>query len=770
MTTRRFLALALMLVISAFAADSTSATTTDYRFSWSHPRPQGNSLGGAAFENDLVGYAVGNRGVVVKTTDGGASWVLVSQFPQFGVDLEDLLPIAPGELLAVGDPPGIFHSANGGATWTAVPNPSNARLRDIEIVTGTSLSAIGDGGQVLRSQDNGVTWTLVGSAGSTVQEQLWLDASNGYVVGPHLARRTSDGGATWSPVPGISEQSFESFNEAFTTDPQHIFILSDFHLWKSGDGGASWSQSQLPGSIAYPGNTVVLSSQHFITATNLEGASIYETTNGGGAWTRLFLSSSPGFLDFDRLPGGTLIAVASDGDIYRSTDDGAHWVNTIDTIPSRRQTLGAIAVGPGSRGTAGTTGTPGQQSYKTEDGGATWSLDPTGPPISFTSDIGYWDADHAIIAGDSLKIWFTTNGGANWTAATLPGAPTNGAAWHLSLPASGIAYAVVTGSSQSLVYRTGDYGASWEPRTTGIPISGGLTAVGFSSPTNGYVAGYTTGGVGRMFATGDGGVSWTPVTTSGLPASRWPADIYWQSGLVGLATVDSTPGGIYRTTDGGANWINVEAVPARELSFYDSLHGVAGSGSNGGAGTVFVTDDGGASWQSVRLPATGAGNVVSAVSDGFFAGGIDGVIVKATRIDLSIDGDGDGFPLADDCDDANAEVWSAPGEVGSLEFADPTTLTWTTPDELGGTQNSARFDTLRSSSPSSFSSAPQAQCLDPGDVNDSTTDAETPPPGVAFFYLVRATNACANGGLGHDSDGSPRIGVACGIGHHLIST
>src|SRR5262249_14368641 len=158
-------------------------------------------------------------------------WALVSRFPQFALDLEDLLVLGPGQLLAVGDPPGIFRSMDGGATWAAVPNPSTARLRDIEVVTGTILCAVGDGGQILRSPAGGVTWTLVGSAGSNVMEQLWLDASNGYVVGPHLARHTGDGGATWSPVPGISEQSFESFNEAFTTDPQHIFILSDFHMW-----------------------------------------------------------------------------------------------------------------------------------------------------------------------------------------------------------------------------------------------------------------------------------------------------------------------------------------------------------------------------------------------------------------------------------------------------------------------------------------------------------------------------------------------------------
>ena len=742
--------LGLVFAIAAVIAGSIPAAATDYQFSWAHPRPQGNSLGGAEFETDLVGYAVGDRGVVVKTTDGGASWNLIGSFPQFAVDLEDVLVSAPGQLLAVGDPPGIFRSVNGGATWTAVPNPSTARLRDIEVVTGSILCAVGDGGQIVRSADGGLTWTLAGSAGSTVKEQLWLDASNGYVVGLHVARRTTDGGATWSPLPGISEQSFESFNEVFSTDTQHIFILSDFHLWKSVNGGTSWSGTFLPGSFAYAGNVVVLGPQHFIVVTNLEGAFIYETLNEGGSWTRLLISSAPGFLDFDRLPGGTLITVAENGDIYRSTDDGAHWANTINAVPARRQRLGALAVGPGLRGAAGTTGTPGQLSYKTEDGGTTWSQNSAGPLVSFTSDIAYWDADRAIIAGDTGKIWATTNGGATWVAATLPGAPANGSAWHLSLPAPGVAYAVVTGSNQSMVFRTGDYGASWEQRSSGIPVSGGLTGVSFSSATQGFVVGYTTGGAGRMFKTGDGGTSWTPVTTSGLPTSRWPADLHFHSDLVGLAAVDASPGGVYRTIDGGATWVNVEAVSARELSFFDALHGVAGSGSGfGAAGTVFVTEDGGASWQSLLLPATGAGSVVAATSDGFFAGGDTGVIVKATRVDTSIDADGDGFPVADDCDDANDQVWRAPGEVLDLGFADPATLTWDGPDDLGGTPGSVGFDTLRSTSPASFA---EAVCVGP---------SETPASGVVFFYLMRATNACADGSLGASSNGSPRVGISC---------
>ena len=56
------------ILIAALAAVSPVAAT-DYRFSWAHPRPQGNSLGGAAFESDLVGYAVGGAFVNIGYWD-----------------------------------------------------------------------------------------------------------------------------------------------------------------------------------------------------------------------------------------------------------------------------------------------------------------------------------------------------------------------------------------------------------------------------------------------------------------------------------------------------------------------------------------------------------------------------------------------------------------------------------------------------------------------------------------------------------------------------
>jgi len=43
------------------------------RLRWQNPRPQGNTLAAVAFADSQTGWAVGDAGAVVKTTDG-SSW------------------------------------------------------------------------------------------------------------------------------------------------------------------------------------------------------------------------------------------------------------------------------------------------------------------------------------------------------------------------------------------------------------------------------------------------------------------------------------------------------------------------------------------------------------------------------------------------------------------------------------------------------------------------------------------------------------------------
>jgi hypothetical protein len=129
------------------------------------------------------------------------------------------------------------------------------------------------------------------------------------------------------------------------------------------------------------------------------------------------------------------------------------------------------------------------------------------------------------------------------------------------------------------------------------------------------------------------------------------------------------------------------------------------------------------------------------------------------------DHDGDGF-AACDCNDSSADAWSTPGVVLDLALAkgagSETVLSWQAPANPGGLLVAIVYDAIRSVTPADFVAS--ASCLPvtaPGVT--TTSDLSDPGAGGAFFYLVRATNACPSGDgpLGTRSNGTPRDGRSC---------
>jgi len=138
------------------------------------------------------------------------------------------------------------------------------------------------------------------------------------------------------------------------------------------------------------------------------------------------------------------------------------------------------------------------------------------------------------------------------------------------------------------------------------------------------------------------------------------------------------------------------------------------------------------------------------------------------------DSDGRGDPLqmscgpaagyiasAGDCNDASAASWAAPGEARDLMFTDATTLVWSAPADLGGTAPPI-YDVVRTSFLPPF--VGYFDCVGSNLGGLSATDAEVPPANQAFFYQVRAENACP-GGLGplglRQRDGTPAVARSC---------
>ena len=630
---------ALLLPAVLTCGLSLSAATAhalDYDYSWSLPKPQGNALRSVVFEaDDLTGYAVGDGGSVVATTDGGVTWSVRTETGTLLADLDDVMLLGPGDLLAVGSAPYILRSIDGGASWSEVTSPATDHLYDVARVDAITLCALGEGGQVLRSTDNGLTWAQRPSPKNTaLKDQLWLDANLGYVLGYQCARRTTNGGLSWSALPGVTDSGVEDFNEVWALDPQHVSILADFHTAKTTNGGVSWTWDFVPNELVYQAATVVMSPTRRFVSSIVEGVAVHETTDDGANWTpRLVDFEAQGMKDFIRLGNGAFIGVTSDGDLYRSTDECLSWQNaTLSPNDEERVTISAFARAADGTIFAGST-QPGQQVrrfHKSVDGGDSFVETPE-PGINFMNTL-VWMPGGVLLAGGSgspaSRVWRSTNDGASWTSHVLPNSFTNGVqCFDLEVMSATTAYAAAFGTQGNAIFWTTDSGVTWEQRTTGIPATTSLYSVDFIDAQTGYAAGAASSSP-RIYRTTNAGSTWHSIGTAGLSASV--ADTYWFDTQNAVATTGQASPGLFRTTNGGTSWTLLSSDRATRFSFADQTRGyVAEAFQFGQLSTVLETTDAGATWSSLSVPNHQGAETVFALPDGFISGGYRSTIVRA---------------------------------------------------------------------------------------------------------------------------------------------
>src|SRR5690606_5108029 len=119
---------------------------------------------------------------------------------------------------AVGDRGTLWHTEDGGATWRLVPCPTGAPLYDVCFLTDRVGWVVGGAttpytqtgsGVVLFTQDGGRTWRLL-AAGKLPRLRFvrffgmteGVAAGEGTSQSPSGVFTTTDGGETWTPVAG----------------------------------------------------------------------------------------------------------------------------------------------------------------------------------------------------------------------------------------------------------------------------------------------------------------------------------------------------------------------------------------------------------------------------------------------------------------------------------------------------------------------------------------------------------------------------------------
>lgn len=449
----------------------------------------------------------------------------------------------------------ILRTANGGRSWVPVSYPAG-NVTSFDRLSATIVFAV-TSRALYRSTDAGQNWKLV-NASDRLAEVDFLTPQRGFAVpaGPYgnatgNLLMTTDGGAVWSAVspPFVSTSvCFTSASQGFALGqpPSGANATAAGHLHVTSDGGKSW---QRLGGL--PGNWVA--------------GQLYCGTSG--VWLELYGQGGMSQASYDIFhssnDGQTWQAVAAD-----ITADGPPPGNPLNVARAPGSSPGPAAVAGSSGlavlGSCEACGEGGTVFFgATVDGGKTFTASTV--PLEQLSDmsligINFVNATDGMIvshprAGLSVVL-VTQNGGQSWqTAARLVSPnPLSG----ISFVSPKVGFGQGTAGDPRAVLRTTDSGLVWH-QVGNLPSAssaGSQPIVAFVGPLSLAFLSSSTGfgvdGNGHLVETHNGGQDWYPV--AGLAHAGQVAALSFASPKDGCASVFSTATVLWATTDGGAQW------------------------------------------------------------------------------------------------------------------------------------------------------------------------------------------------------------------------
>jgi len=270
----------------------------------------------AKLMNSITGFAVGEAGTILKTTDGGETWIQIL-------------------------------SGTTNDLW------SLCFSNDI-------ITVVGMGGIILKSTNGGTDWIPQNSGvGNPLSEVYFADSSNGAIIGFSIFLKTTNGGIIWNSTglgAWFGAASFTDINTGTAAGMNGIII-------RTTNGGSSWN-TQSSGTSRHLSGVSFLDINNGIVVG--DSGTILKTTNGGTDWIQQSGGTSEVITDVYFVDAVNAAAVGNGGLILKSTDSGINWVTQSSGTSAALTSIYFIDQNTGI--TAGSENTI----LKTTNGGITW--------------------------------------------------------------------------------------------------------------------------------------------------------------------------------------------------------------------------------------------------------------------------------------------------------------------------------------------------------------------------------------------------------------
>lgn len=331
------------IIVAADGVDSDLgwlARTSDGGRTWielSKPSPAGLSAVSLSRSSGF-GLAGGTHGTLLRSIDMGRTWVEISGGPI--AYLLDAVVTPNGRIFAVGRGSAaegsahvVLSSDDDGATWRLDTLSRTQSIFDHRIAIDIGVDGFGviAARRLKRTTDGGGTWSETDHGARDVA-----------VTGPGTAliidtlgklARTTDAGSTWTTPPGADGDEWFLF---LAIGPEMLGVAGgEGRVALTTDGGASWSLHNGPTDAHVTGGAL----PDPMTVVIATGKLMYRSSDGGATWTSVVLvgGQTPYSEDIHAIAFSSPthgIAIGETGRLLTSTDGGATWVKESSTTLS----------------------------------------------------------------------------------------------------------------------------------------------------------------------------------------------------------------------------------------------------------------------------------------------------------------------------------------------------------------------------------------------------------------------------------------------------
>jgi photosystem II stability/assembly factor-like uncharacterized protein len=500
---------------------------------------------------------------------------------------QKIFPLDANNIFGVATYGTFFKSTNGGINWTifncidSISFPFD-NIFFLNVNTGWLCSILGK--KTLKTTNSGNNWVV---QDDTLLQSFYgiffINRDIGFMTGSQLIFKTTNSGGNWISVniPSVTDV----YSSPFFINENTGWVIGTIsnaygtsRIFKTTNSGLNWIQQNNISGYYSKVQFINPYTGYLCGGEGIQGGEymcsrLYKTTNSGSNWDRVNADSCPRLLYMNFLNENT--GWVSSGDSIHLTLDGCitwktkknYYCNSI----SDNDFYNIFGWGSGAC------------ISKSTNSGEKFSVLSKVTKYTCFQDVKFFNENTGVVL-EYGGVYRTTDGGNNWINTDLDSLIDFGS-HQISFIDDNTGW--IVNSNYNKIYKSTNSGINWSLDDYQMKNDTAIyTCV--TSQRIIKIIGYHT-----ISSSSDYGNSWTSIQSS-----KWGYYYFFDQNSGWMFS----SGSLYKTTNGGINWITY--LPVTNYSFHYGYFlnlntGWVSSGNNND--TILITKDGGANWQKVSL-------------------------------------------------------------------------------------------------------------------------------------------------------------------------